>query len=282
MKIFATSDLHLDQQENLDALKMSVHSRIAKSQDCLVLAGDICETEAQLEEVLSLLTPYYQQIIWLPGNHELWIRPSQKQSYLSEGKGSEAKYFGLVEICRKFSVLTPEDAYFEFNNAAGQRCILVPMFLLYDYSFRPAHIPQNEALNWAMESNVMCSDEVLILPQPHLDLPAWCKQRIEYTQNRLNKIKLTDGTQLILLNHFPLKESSFYLKYIPRFSIWCGTKQTENWHLAYPVKAVVSGHLHLPSHQVFDGVDFYEVSLGYPGQWDNTKNIFDLFVEIDS
>jgi len=143
-------------------------------------------------------------------------------------------------------------------------------------------MPQKEALNWAMESNVMCSDEVLILPQPYTDFPAWCTQRVKYTRKRLDDITLTKGDELILLNHFPLKESSFHLEHIPRFSIWCGTQQTESWHVDYPVSGVVSGHLHLPSHQVIDGVDFFEVSLGYPGQWDSSKNIFDLFIEIAS
>lgn len=280
MKILATSDLHLDQKENLAALKASIVRQSPSGKDCLILAGDICETEAQLEEVLALLRPHYQEIVWLPGNHELWIRPSQKEQYLSISKGSEEKYFRLVNICRRFSVHTPEDAFLELPNQTGGSFVLVPMFLLYDYSFRPEHISQDNALNWAMESNVMCSDEILILAQPYKNFPDWCAQRIAYTQQRLRTLKLNKETQLMLLNHFPLKESSFQLQHIPRFSIWCGTKQTENWHLDYPVKAVVSGHLHLPGHQVIDGVDFFEVSLGYPGQWDSTKNIFECFIEI--
>jgi len=30
--------------------------------------------------------------------------------------------------------------------------LLVPMFLLYDYSFRPDHIPKEKAVDWAAES----------------------------------------------------------------------------------------------------------------------------------
>jgi len=137
MKIFATSDLHLDQKENFAALKKSVQQRSPKGEGCLVLAGDICETEAQLEEILSLLRPFYQEIVWLPGNHELWIRPSQKQSYQELGLGSEEKYKRLVYICRKYAVYTPEDPYFQFKNKEGKRRVLVPMLLLYDHRFSP-------------------------------------------------------------------------------------------------------------------------------------------------
>jgi len=85
---------------------------------------------------------------------------------------------------------------------------------------------------------------------------------------------------LILVNHFPLCEASFHLARIPRFSIWCGTKLTQDWHMCYPVAKVISGHLHMPGVQEIDGVEFHEVSLGYPGQWDRKQNMLDCFVQI--
>jgi hypothetical protein len=54
---------------------------------------------------------------------------------------------------------------------------------------------------------------------------------------------------------------------IPRFSIWCGTKRTEDWHTRFRAEVVVSGHLHMPATLWRDGVRFEEVSLGYPMQW---------------
>jgi hypothetical protein len=64
-----------------------------------------------------------------------------------------------------------------------------------------------------------------------------------------------------------LREDLAKLPRIPRFSIWCGTRRTEDWHLRFNATVVVSGHLHIRSTSHRDGVRFEEVSLGYPRQW---------------
>ena len=70
----------------------------------------------------------------------------------------------------------------------------------------------------------------------------------------------------VLINHFPLREDLVRLRRIPRFSIWCGTKATHDWHTRFRAQVVVSGHLHLPRTDFVDGVRFEEVSFGYPRQ----------------
>jgi len=281
MRLFATSDLHLDQKENFRhfensiKLKRSIQSQSHREpEDCLILAGDICETEAQLEVCLSLLRPLYKEIIWLPGNHELWIRPSQREHYI----GSEQKYFDLVEICRKYKVRCPEDDFLQLMDQHGKPLIIAPLFILYDYSFRPAHITADKALDWAMDSGVMCSDEVLLIPRPYPSVVQWCEQRFDYSLKRLQTLQAQ--IPLLLVNHFPLNEKSFYLEFIPSFSLWCGTRLTENWHRQFNTDMVVNGHLHLRGEQVIDGIPFKEVSLGYPGQWDANLPMLDYFQEL--
>jgi hypothetical protein len=60
---------------------------------------------------------------------------------------------------------------------------------------------------------------------------------------------------------------------VPRFSIWCGTTLTEDWHIRYRAEAVVTGHLHMRHTVVKDGVRFEEVSLGYPRDWNGARGI---------
>ncbi len=285
MRLFASSDLHLDQKENFYLFERSIELKRAEQvnqntqpQDCLILAGDICETEAQLETCLSLLRLLYKEIIWLPGNHELWIRPSQRQHY----SGSEQKYFALVTICRKYGVRCPEDAFLKLIDPQGKSLIIAPLFILYDYSFRPGHVSAEAALDWALDNGVMCSDEVLLLPAPHKSVTAWCRQRFDFSLQRLQEAERQSGeqTQFLLANHFPLNEKSFYLEFIPSFSLWCGTRLTEHWHQHFNTRMVINGHLHLPGEQEIDGVTFKEVSLGYPGQWDSSRPMLDFFQEL--
>ena len=112
---------------------------------------------------------------------------------------------------------------------------------------------------------IECADEVLLHPDPYADLAEWCHTRCEITERRLETCR--NDLPTVLINHFPLREDLASLPRIPRFSIWCGTRRTEDWHLRFNAAVVVSGHLHIRSTSYRDGVRFEEVSLGYPRQW---------------
>ncbi len=271
MKIYATSDLHLDQASNFEAFLKSLPS--SRMEACLILAGDICESLEQLELVFQKLSACFEYLVWTPGNHELWLRPSAQKL----GKGSEEKYDQMIELCRRYKVYNPEDPYLTLQIDSGY-LTLVPSFLLYDYSFRPEHVEQDRAVEWAMEADILCSDEALIACTRYPSVVEWCKARLDYTCSRLGQ--LPTESEVLIINHFPLTELSFELKRIPRFSIWCGTKGSETWHRDYTVKGVVTGHLHIPGHKVIDGVDFFEVSLGYPGQWDESQSMMNSWIEL--
>jgi hypothetical protein len=108
-------------------------------------------------------------------------------------------------------------------------------------------------------------DEAVLHPDPHPTREAWCAARCDETEARLAAIPADTAT--VLINHFPLRRDLAVLPAIPRFSLWCGTRRTEEWHVRFRARAVVSGHLHIRSTRWRDGVRFEEVSLGYPRQW---------------
>ena len=62
---------------------------------------------------------------------------------------------------------------------------LVPMFLHYDYSFRPDHVPVERAVAWAQEADTLCQDELHIHPEPFASVPDWCAERCALTEPRL-------------------------------------------------------------------------------------------------
>ena len=255
MKLYAISDLHLRHTDNRQALL----ALPAHPDDWLIVAGDVGETLAEMELMLRTLTERFRQVIWVPGNHELWTMPSEQPQLRGE-----ARYQRLVSLCRSYGALTPEDPYPRWPGEGPPR-VLVPMFLGYDYSFRPDHVPEGKALEWAWEEDLLCTDEVLLHPEPYLSRSAWCAARVESTVGRLQALPADCST--ILINHYPLRYEHVRLPRIPRFSIWCGTKRTEDWHTRFRAEVVVSGHLHMPATLWRDGVRFEEVSLGYPMQW---------------
>lgn len=254
MKLWAISDLHLKYKKNRELLE-----QIANHQnDWLILAGDIGEGVEELEFAFRTLSSKFAKLIWVPGNHELWTLPNEAGC-----KRGEEKYFELIQVCQKFGVLTPEDAYAELI-IGDQEYVIVPVFLLYDYSFRPDEVDLEKVIEWAAEADIVCADEHYLFSDPYQTKLQWCHQRYNLTADRLKKIP--KERPIILINHFPLRRDLIRLFRFPRFEPWCGTRLTENWHKSFNIKVVVSGHLHVRATDWRDGVRFEEVSLGNPDQ----------------
>ena len=260
-RLWATSDLHVGFDEN----RRAVEALPAHPDDWLIIAGDTGETPAHLDFVLRTLRPRFAQLVWTPGNHDLWTpatwQPSQR---------GVSHYERLVALCQKYGVQTPEDPYARWPGDGPTRAI-VPAFMLFDYSFRPAAVPRVEAVDWAAKTGVRSADEDLLAADPYPSRDAWCAARVEATAARL--AALPAEVRVILAAHFPLRRELAVLPRIPRFSIWCGTTKTDDWHRRFNLEAVVYGHLHMRSSKVIDGVRFEEVSLGYPKQWSQSRGV---------
>jgi 3',5'-cyclic AMP phosphodiesterase CpdA len=261
MRLWAISDLHVGYDEN----RRAVAALPAHPEDWLIIAGDTGETPAHLDFVLRTLQPRFAQLIWTPGNHDLWTPRT-----LPSGQRGVAHYERLVRLCRSYGVLTPEDPYARWPGDGPTRAV-VPVFTLFDYSFRPASVPREQAIAWAAQTGVRSNDEDLLAPDPYPRCDEWCAARVEATEARL--AALPADVKLIVAMHFPPRADLAVLPRIPRFSIWCGTTRTGDWHRRFNIEAVTYGHLHLRSSRQMDGVRFEEVSLGYPKQWNQQKSL---------
>lgn len=261
MKLLAISDLHLGHAANRAALR----GVPAHPEDWLIVAGDVGEQIAHLQLALETLTPRFARIVWAPGNHDLWVTPAD-----DTGLRGEERYERLVQVCRSYGALTPEDPYALWPGN-GAATVIAPLMVLYDYTFRPDDVPVQHAVEWARREGVRSADERYLYADPH-DTPAdWCAARVAYTENRLAAIPA--GHDTVLVNHFPLRREHARLPRIPSFMVWCGTRRTEDWHLRFGARVVVSGHLHIRTTRFRDGVRFEEVSLGYPRQWRRQRGV---------
>ena len=254
-RLLATSDLHVNQGANRALVE---GLRPEHPDDWLLVAGDVSHRAADVEATLAMLATRFAKVVWVPGNHDLWTR-SEDDLQLR----GEARYRHLVEACRRRGVVTPEDPY-PIWDAGETELVVVPLLLLYDYSFRPPGSSKEEALARAYEAGVVCADEVLLHPDPYESREAWCRDRLATTLARLAELP---PLPTVLLSHYPLRREPLARLRLPEFTLWCGTTATEDWHLRFRAEAVVYGHLHIPSTRWQDGVRFEEVSLGYPREW---------------
>jgi 3',5'-cyclic AMP phosphodiesterase CpdA len=253
--LVAVSDLHVSYEENR---KIADRIEPGADGDWLIVAGDVGEIFADIERVLITLRQRFERVIWAPGNHELWTHPTDPV----RSRGVR-RYTDLVRMCRDNDVLTPEDDYPVWEGPDGPVAV-ASLFQLYDYSFRaPGTTTKAESLARAYETGVVCTDEMMLHPDPYPDRESWCAARLAYTESRLDAVRLPT----VLISHWPLVRQPTEVLYYPEFAQWCGTDRTADWHRRYRAVAAVYGHLHIPRSTVYDGVPFEEVSLGYPREW---------------
>jgi 3',5'-cyclic AMP phosphodiesterase CpdA len=277
MRLLAISDLHVSHPIN----RNGVASMGEYPDDWLIVAGDVGEQVKHLHFTLGHLTRRFAKVIWIPGNHDLWC-PADATDRTS----GQARYDELVDICHSYGVLTPEDEFAVWppshlrssgasagkpSTSASSAIFICPLFLLYDYSFRPPEITHENAVLWARQSGVVCGDELLLDPAPWPSREAWCHARCDAAERRLSE--LPPDAETVLINHWPLRYDLARPPRVPRFSIWCGTTRTEDWPTRFRARAVVSGHLHLRTTLVRDGVRHEEVSLGYPRDWQHSRGV---------
>jgi 3',5'-cyclic AMP phosphodiesterase CpdA len=257
--LFATSDLHVTHTGNAPVVESI---RPDSPDDWLLVAGDVGERMTAVTDTLAMLRERFARVVWVPGNHELWTPPRDPDQHRGE-----ARYAELVARCRAIDVLTPEDDFVVWPHGP-QPLTVAPLFLLYDYSWRTpalARLPVGDALARSREAGVLCSDEFFLHADPHHSRADWCARRLEITTQRLAAVP--PGRRTILLSHWPLHRHAVRPLRLPEFAMWCGTEQTEDWHLRYRAELAVYGHLHIPRTTWQDGVRFEEVSLGYPREW---------------
>lgn len=256
-RLLALSDLHVGYPENRELV---AGLKPGSGRDWLLLAGDVGELFGDIEWALRVLSERFSTIVWTPGNHELWTHRDDTVTL----RGEE-RYLALVELCRGLGIVTPEDPYPVFRGAAGAVTI-APLFLLYDYTFLPDGAQTKEqGLTQAYETGIVCTDEMLLHPDPYPSREAWCWARVEATERRL--AARDPALPVIFVSHYPLvREPTRVLRY-PQFAQWCGTTRTHDWHVRFNATQVVYGHLHIPRVTWYDDVRFVEASIGYPREW---------------
>ena len=118
MRVFALSDLHADYPENLQwILELS---NVEYQQDVLVLAGDVTDNLQVLAQVFHALRTKFLEVMFVPGNHELWVQ--------NDGVDCSLEKFALIgKLCEAEGIR--QTAYVRGDVS------IVPLYSWYDFSF---------------------------------------------------------------------------------------------------------------------------------------------------
>jgi predicted phosphodiesterase len=118
MRVFAVSDLHADYAEN--RAWVAQLSAEDYQQDVLILAGDVTDNLKLLRDVLRGLRTRFREVLFVPGNHELWVQDGAIACSLEK--------FELVnQLCDEEGV---RRTVWHDGNVS-----FVPLYSWYDFSF---------------------------------------------------------------------------------------------------------------------------------------------------
>lgn len=95
MRIYALSDLHVGYELNFDWIRDLSASEY--QQDALIVAGDICHSLDRFRMAMQELQTRFAQVFFVPGNHELWLRPATFAD-------SVQKFWYIVENCERLGI----------------------------------------------------------------------------------------------------------------------------------------------------------------------------------
>jgi predicted phosphodiesterase len=236
MRIFALSDLHIDYQENFSWLKRL--SAFDYQEDILILSGDVTPLMNLLESAFQLLQKRFLKVIFVPGNHDLWV--------LNGSTGnSVTKFESVMRAASEHGIA--------IQPVTEKNVSLVPLFGWYDNSFGdPTDVLRYEwadyvACRWP---NMMDSDEIT-------------RYFISMNESALN----TTNKVIISFSHFVPRIDimpDFIPMYQRRLYPVLGSLLLEQQIRKLGSHIHVYGHSHVNRYIKKNGVTYINNAFGYP------------------
>ncbi len=237
MKIHAISDIHIDFDRNARAMEQI--SEFDFQDDILILAGDISSHLRLIEKGFSILMRRFKQIVYVPGNHDLWV----DQENCSD---SMEKYRYICSLTVSSNIAM--EAY-----QTGTLSI-VPLLGWYDYSFG---MPDEKMKHIWMDYHEC------IWPAG-FDAPAIT----EYFLSQ-NKMDVPENNTVISFSHF-LPRIDLMPSYIPEQYRYLypvlGSRRIDDQIRKMGSEIHVYGHTHVNRDIKIDGIRYINNAFGYPGE----------------
>jgi len=234
MRLFAVSDLHVDFGENRRFLQQL--SDVEFTRDALIVAGDIAHRIALIGAALELLRRKFEQVFYVPGNHELWVR--------GESGNSVDKFHKILDVCADIGVRT--------EPGRADPCWVVPLFSWYD----PAFAGSEEA--GALDS----WGDFRYCRWPG----GFGSQSAFFSRLNASRIRPRSG-RIVSFSHFlPRPEllpdaRHLHFKGLPGVA---GSARIEHQLRCLGARVHVFGHSHIRRDVEIDQVRYVQHSLGYP------------------
>jgi len=236
LRIFATSDLHVDYRANREWLwGISNHDY---QDDVIIVAGDISDIPSQVDAAFIALKQKFREVLFVPGNHDIWVKRSGE-------KDSFRKFEIINHMAADNGVITGP---LTVNDTA-----IIPIHGWYDYSFgAPDAILEGSWMDYSM-----CR-----WPCPMDD------QDINSRFSLMNDgLDAGGASEIITYSHY-LPRIDIMPEYIPPSKRFIypvlGSVTIEETVRAMGPIIHVYGHSHVNRQVEIDGIKYINNALGYP------------------
>lgn len=236
MRVFAVSDLHTDFPRN--RLLVERLPRGEFRGDALLVAGDVASEVETIESTLALLRDRFGRVLFVPGNHELWVRGG--------GGDSVEKFHRVLSLCRELGV--------ETRPARLGGVWAVPLFSWYEPEFDTRGDAETEELagwadfhfcRWPEEVRSPCA-HFLEMNEPHLG--AYDAPVVSFS-HFVPRLDLLPPTRALRFRGLPRVAG-------------CAGLDAQLRRLGSRVH--VFGHTHIPCDRMVQGVRYVQNALRYP------------------
>jgi predicted phosphodiesterase len=244
MRVFAISDIHIDYEVN--AKWIAGLSSAEYQDDVLILAGDVSDKALLLAWCLSTLAKRFKRVLFVPGNHELWVMREDR------AKDSLQKFHDVCGIVNSSGALM--DAYRERDLS------IIPLLGWYDYSFGE---PSEELRSVWMDYRV-------------------CRWPSGFTETDIvahfttfnNTQPSLLGDEVITCSHF-LPRIDLMPEFVPNAKKLLypilGSTQLEYQLRRFNPTIHVYGHSHVNHQKKVEGVSYINNAFGYPSETSMTS-----------
>ena len=238
MRVFAISDIHVDYPENRNWL--SKLSSVDFLEDVLIIAGDITDRLMLLQRCFQELSKKFLKVIFVPGNHELWV--SRDKNY-----NSFEKYKQICDIAIEQGISIEP---FHIDSLS-----IIPLLGWYDFSFSK---PSEELMDVWTDFRA-CSWPNQLHPA---DITKY------FLKKNVDRLQLSNKT-IISCSHF-LPRIDLMPDYIPKKYHYIypvlGSELLEKQIRVLNPSTHVYGHSHVNHSVVIGGIQYVNNAFGYPSE----------------
>jgi predicted phosphodiesterase len=237
MRVFALSDLHVDYGANARWLEGLPEHEFGD--DLLILAGDISDSLERLEWALRIVTSRFRRVMFVPGNHDLWVIRDKEQWTSVE------KFERVQALARECGVATEPVQWGAW--------LVVPLLGWYDHSFG---VPGSEI------STLWMDYRACVWPKGF-----GVADIVSYFIERNEPAVRAGGGNVISFSHFLPRIDVMPARMPPASRIFypvMGTSRLEQQVRRLGSKLHVYGHSHVNQRVTLDGVDYVNNAFGYP------------------